>query len=195
MLEDILFYDNQIIIYLNSLGSKTFDGFWVFITNPISWSWLFILVTALIFRNYPTKKAFKLIFVGILTCVVSLILVELIKRNVARFRPIDNQKIKHLLRFVTKASNYSFVSGHSAFSMTFAYFVYNLLKDKIKGIGLIFIFPALFAYSRLYLGVHFLTDIISGLSLGVLIGNFGYKIAQKKLFLNSTNSESVANGK
>lgn len=188
MLEDILFYDNEIIIFLNSLGSETFDGFWLLITNPLSWIWVFILITYLIFKNYTSKNALKLIFTGIITCIITLILVELIKRNIARYRPVDNHEIKHLLRIVTKASNYSFVSGHSAFSMTFAYYTFKILKDKVTFIPLIFVFPILFAYSRLYLGVHFLTDILSGLLLGYIIANFSYKIAVKQGLLYSTNS-------
>lgn len=188
MLEDILFYDNEIIIFLNSLGSSTFDGFWLFITNPLSWIWLLVVTIYFTLKNYLTKKALWILFIGFITCVITLILVELIKRNVARFRPIDNSEIKHLLRIVTDASNYSFVSGHSAFSMTFAYYFFNILKDKVNGIKLIFVFPLLFAYSRLYLGVHFLTDILSGFLLGYLIAHIGYKIAKKQGLFNSTDS-------
>lgn len=187
MLEDILFYDNKIIIYLNSLGSSTFDVFWLFVTNPLNWILLFILAIYLIFRNYSFKKALVLIVTGIITCIATLILVELIKRNIARFRPINNNEIKHLLRTVTKANNYSFVSGHSAFSMAFSYYIFKVLKYKTKYIQLIFVFPILFAYSRLYLGVHFLTDILSGLFLGYLIAYFGYKIVKRQDLLNSTN--------
>lgn len=188
MLKDLLFYDNKIVIFLNSLGSKPFDGFWLMVTNSVSWYWLFVFTAYLIFKSYATKKAIKLILIGVLACVVTLILVEFIKRNVARFRPIDNHEIKHLLRIVTKAENYSFVSGHSAFSMTFAYYFFKILQNKVRGIVFIFIFPLLFAYSRLYLGVHFLTDILSGFFLGCIIAYLSYSIAKKQKLLNPTNS-------
>lgn len=179
MLYDVLSYDNRIIVYLNSLGSKTYDEFWLFITNPISWIWFFLLIGYLFFKSYSFKKAIRISAIGLVTCVVTVIMVELIKRNVARLRPINNEEIKHLLRFVTNAKNYSFVSGHSAFSMTVAYFTFKVLQDKIRLIFLVFIFPILFAYSRLYLGVHFVSDIISGFLLGFLVARLGW-LASKK---------------
>lgn len=196
MLEDLLLYDNQIVIFLNSLGSKTYDVFWVFVTNPKGWTWFFILIIFFIFKSYEVKKAIKLIVLGVITCVVTLVIVELIKRNVARLRPVDNTEIRHLLRIVTKASNYSFVSGHSAFSMALANYVFKLLKSKTKYSHLLFIFPMFFAYSRLYLGVHFLSDIISGLFLGYLISNLSWMIAKKHIVLpNSSYSKSISNRK
>lgn len=179
MLEDLISYDNQIVIFLNSLGSKTFDGFWLFVTNPLSWLWLFLLIFYFFLKSFPLKKALLITAIAFVTCVITIITVELIKRNVARLRPVNNDEIKHLLRFVTNAKNYSFVSGHSAFSMTVAYFGYKILKDKIKWIQLLFIFPLLFAYSRLYLGVHFISDIISGLFLGFLIARLGWLVSKK----------------
>lgn len=193
MFEDLLHLDNQIIIYLNSLGSETFDIFWVFITNGKNWVLLYALVTFLIIKNFPIKKALWLILIGMLSCFISLVLVELIKRNVGRFRPINNKEIQHFLRIVVKENNFSFVSGHSAFSMTFASYIFLILKNKIRYIYLIFIFPVLFAYSRLYLGVHFLSDILSGLTLGIIVANMAYLFAKKLLF-NSANSKSVSNG-
>lgn len=186
MLEELLQLDNEIIIYLNSLGSSQFDAFWIFVTTGKNWALLYAYVTFLFFKKFSFKKAIWIILLGILSCFIALILVELIKRNVARFRPINNKEIQHLLRVVVKEKNFSFVSGHSAFSMTFATYVFLVLRNNTRYIWLIFIFPALFAYSRLYLGVHFLTDILSGLLLGFLIATLISKLVKRKL-LNSAN--------
>jgi undecaprenyl-diphosphatase len=71
--------------------------------------------------------------------------------------------------------------------MAFSVFIYLLFKDKYKYIRLIFIFPIIFAYSRLYLGVHFPIDILSGATVGTIIGITFFKIhsfLQRKIFAN-----------
>lgn len=178
MLDTLIQYDYDIIVFLNSLGSEKWDWFWVLVTEPIHWIWLVLVVFFLLFKTYGWKKGGLLVLHLILTCVITLITVELIKRSVARFRPINNEEIKHLLRFVKDATNYSFVSGHAAFSFTFAFLTFKLLRNS-KYIFLIFLFPLLFAYSRLYLGVHFLSDIVSGILLGFLIANLGWYAAKR----------------
>ncbi|MFL0121964.1 phosphatase PAP2 family protein [Tenacibaculum maritimum] len=187
MLEELIQYDYRIIIFLNSLGAKKWDAFWIFITEPTHWYWLFMLTTLLFFKFFGIKRGTLLILNTILTCVVTLILVELIKQNVARLRPINNHEIKHSLRFIKNAENFSFVSGHAAFSFTFSFLVFKILKEKIKFSWVLFLFPLLFAYSRLYLGVHFLSDILSGLFLGFLIANIGW-IVSKKWILNQVKT-------
>lgn len=179
------------------MSSERFDTFWLLVTKPLSWIWLLILSIYLLIRYYQVKKGIYLIILSHITCLFTLLFVELIKRNVARFRPIDNHQIKHLLRIITDADNYSFVSGHSAFSMTFALLLYKLIRKQNKYAILIFIFPLLFAYSRLYLGVHFLTDIVSGFILGYLMANIGWFWAKKKLLTSNlfdpSNSQTITN--
>ena len=93
--------------------------------------------------------------------------------------------MEHLLRTLINPQSYSFISGHATTSTFFSVFVILLLKDKYKYIYFILFFPLLFAYSRLYLGVHFPVDIIVGILTGVILANFYFylfKRAYKKLF-------------
>ena len=110
---------------------------------------------------------------------------NLIKDTVARLRPNNDPEIKHLLRTLKNPQSYSFISGHATTSTFFAVFVTLLLREKYKKIYFILLFPLVFAYSRLYLGVHFPLDIIVGILTGVLFGNiyfFLFKKVDKKLF-------------
>lgn len=182
MLEKLLHYDYQIIIYLNSLGSEKWDWFWLFVTKPTNWIWLVIFLCYLLTKVFGFKKGLQLILFTFLSCVITLITVELIKRGVARLRPINNEEIKHLLRIIDQTKNFSFVSGHAAFSFTLSFLVYKILQKQVKYIFLIFIFPLLFAYSRLYLGFHFLSDILSGLLLGFWIANLGWLAVKKWVY-------------
>ena len=182
MLDKFLHYEYEIISFLNSLGSEKWDWFWLVITQPINWSWLPLLLSIILIKTYGFNKGFQLVGITFLTCIITLISVELIKRNVARLRPINNEEIKHLLRIVYQTKNYSFVSGHAAFSFTLSFLVFKILQKQTKYIAVIFIFPLLFTYSRLYLGVHFLSDILSGILLGFGIANLGWFATKKWIF-------------
>lgn len=110
---------------------------------------------------------------------------NLIKNSVERLRPNNDPEIKHLLRTLINPQSYSFISGHATTSTFFSVFVVLLLKDKYKYIYFIFFFPLIFAYSRLYLGVHFPIDIFVGIITGILFANlyfFLFKKVDKKLF-------------
>jgi len=68
--------------------------------------------------------------------------------------------------------------------MTFSFFLILLLKKHYNYIGFLVIFPLLFGYSRIYLGVHYPGDILAGYLAGLFFGYLFY-VLQEKLRLTS----------
>ena len=68
------------------------------------------------------------------------------------------------------------MSGHSTVSFTIAFLSFWILKKHYKHAYILFLFPILFAYSRIYLAVHYPIDIIVGMVLGFLIALLFYKL-------------------
>jgi undecaprenyl-diphosphatase len=186
LLQDIIQIDQNLLIYLNNLGSTKWDSLWLFITNQFFWTPLFILIFYLTIKSYGWKTGGFLILSMIVLVAFSDQFTNFIKNTVQRSRPNNNEEIKHLLRVLINPQSYSFMSGHATTSTFFSVYVLLLLKDNYKYIYLILFFPLVFSYSRLYLGVHFPVDIFVGILIGVTFANLYFILSKKvikKLFI------------
>ena len=186
MFETIIQKDKEFLIFLNNLGSEQWDPFWLVITNQLYWTPLFLFVFYMIIKSFGWKRGGVMILAMIILVAFSDQFVNLIKDSIARLRPNNDPEIKESLRTLIHPQSYSFISGHATTSTFFAVFVTLLLKHKYKYIYLILLFPLIFAYSRLYLGVHFPIDIFLGILTGILLANiyhFFFKKLDTKLFL------------
>ena len=154
MLEKIEKLDINLLVYLNGLGSETYDKFWLIITEQVYWTPFFLLLFYLIYKKIGGKQTlYILLFVAILlaftdqTC-------NLFKHTFQRLRPCNNPDIKADLRILIIRNSFSFFSGHAANTMAVATFLYLALKRHFKYLGFLFLWPLIFAYSRIYLGLH-----------------------------------------
>ncbi|TDQ23788.1 phosphatase PAP2 family protein [Tenacibaculum caenipelagi] len=176
MIENILQKDKELLIYLNNLGSEQWDGFWLTITNQFTWTPLFVLVLFLVFKQFGWKKGvFTLLFIAVIVA-FSDQFTNLIKNTTERIRPCNTESLKGYLReFSYKPRGYSFWSGHASLSTTITTFMILLLRKHYKVIYFMVLFPLIFGYSRLYLGVHFPVDVTSGYISGIIFGILFYK--------------------
>ncbi|MES2748095.1 MAG: phosphatase PAP2 family protein [Bacteroidota bacterium] len=183
MLEKIITLDKDLLIFLNGLGSPTYDGLWLFITKQAYWTPFFLFLAYLLYKKIGLKN------LGIVMVFIALILlccneaVELCKVTFERLRPCNEPELKEIIRIVHQSDSYSFFSGHAANSMATMTFLFLILRKHYKYAFLLFLYPLIFAYSRIYLGVHYPTDILTGYAFGATFGflfNKGYEYFQKR---------------
>lgn len=183
LLEYIVQKDQDLLIFLNGMGNEYWDAFWLNVTNKFAWIPLYVLILYLFFKYFGWKKAlFTLLIVAVLVAFTDQF-VNLIKNTTMRLRPNRDESIKTLIRVIKNSGGYSFVSGHATNSFAVSTFVIILLKDYFKPIYFILIWPFLFAYSRIYLGVHYPVDVVLGMLLGFAIG-YGFYLFYKSVAPN-----------
>ena len=190
MLEKLLSFDTQLFIYLNGLGSETFDPFWLLITKQINWLPFFLLLAYLIIKKLGAKQTLiVLLFIAVLLTITDQT-TNLFKNGFQRLRPCNDPSLNTFIRVVKKSYSFSFFSGHAANTMSVATFLYFIFKNKIKYFGVIFIWPLIFAYSRIYLGLHYPIDILTGYFFGFIFGFMMFSIyglVHRKYFPPSIN--------
>ncbi len=188
LLDQIIDYDKKLFIYLNNWGSEPWDAFWMTITNQFSWIPLFLLFFYFIFKVYGIKKGLIILFVAAALVAFSDQFVNLIKNNFARLRPNNDPTVNELIRILKRSRGFSFISGHSTTSFAVTTFMILTLKKYYKRTFLLLIWPILFAYSRIYVGVHFPIDLFIGMLVGITIGVLFYKISVYFLNKVATNN-------
>lgn len=179
MLEKIQQLDTSLLIYLNGLGSEAYDPFWLIITSQLNWTPLFLLMFYLIYKKIGGKQTFYvLLFIAVLLAFTDQT-TNLCKYTFQRLRPCNNPDINTIIRVVQVRKSYSFFSGHAANTMAVATFLYLVLKRYFKYLGFLFLWPLIFAYSRIYLGLHYPGDILTGYFFGAIFGSLLYLVYRK----------------
>jgi undecaprenyl-diphosphatase len=189
-LEKIIHYDKELFVFLNALGNENWDTFWMTLTNQFSWIPLYILFFYLIFKSLGWKKGLALVLLTAVMVTFSDQLTVFIKNSFQRFRPNRDPSINEFIRILKNNKSFSFVSGHATTSMAVSLFMHLTLKKYYRYTVLFFIWPILFSYSRIYIGVHFPIDVTVGAVLGILIGMVFYKLSLKILLKLDSKSTS-----
>ncbi len=176
MVDKLLEWDRQLFVFLNSLGSETYDGFWLLITKQINWLPIFLLIAYLVFKRLGTRHALMVLMLMAVLITFTDQTTNLVKFHFERLRPGSNPEIAHFIRAVQKRSSYSFFSGHASNSMAAAMFLFLIMRRYLKYMGIIFLWPLIFAYSRIYLGLHYPSDILCGYIWGAVTGLSIYQV-------------------
>lgn len=179
MLEKIQELDTRLLVYLNGLGSENYDKLWLIITDQLYWTPFFLFLFFLIYKKIGGKQTlYVLLFIAILIAFTDQT-TNLFKHTFERLRPCNNPDLKSVIRIVQVRNSYSFFSGHAANTMAVSTFLFLILRDRFKYLGFLFLWPLIFAYSRIYLGLHYPGDILTGYFFGVLFGSLLYLVYRK----------------
>jgi undecaprenyl-diphosphatase len=143
--------------------------------------WFIILFS--IYLLLFSKKHNKLAFIILLSYISSGIFSQLLKNCISSPRPSTYFEIHHYKYYLetfakSRIGFNSFPSGHTASFFAFATVISNYFRQKYISFTMIILSIAV-GYSRIYLGHHFLIDVIFGAIIGVMFGSFSAVSANK----------------
>ncbi|MBO4486762.1 MAG: phosphatase PAP2 family protein [Bacteroidaceae bacterium] len=171
MLSSIVNFDQNLTLAVNGSDSSVMDSMMLLITS--TWVWLPMGIYMLYYiYNKVGLKYCLCVLGGILLCVLIADSVSsgIVKPLVGRWRPARDPQLMYLVDVVNgyRGGRFGFFSSHAANTMSVALFVSWVLRNRLTTVLLI-LWSLLNCWSRVYLGVHYVGDILVGLVCGVLV--------------------------
>jgi undecaprenyl-diphosphatase len=178
MLEQELQLEKDLFFFMNGSDSVFWDHF--FYLYSYKWTWVpFYLCFFILFISKKNWKEWLclLLATGLLVLLCDQISSGLCKPFFHRFRPTHHPDFETQVKTVLdyRGGLYGFISGHAANAFGFAVFTALVFRNRIFTF-MIFTFAIITSYSRIYLGVHFISDVIAGTLAGIITGWFVYTL-------------------
>lgn len=195
MFEAIISFDKKLFLVLNGHHNAFFDAVMWLCSDIYFWIPLYAWLLWLLYKRYPRRYWMMIITVG-LVIAASDQLCNLFKESVMRLRPTHDpamQSLVHTLNGYT-GGMYSFYSGHASNAFAVAAYVLTTLGTRKKFfVAALLGYACITSYSRIYLGVHYPIDILTGAMVGSIIG-FGAGFGYKRLY-NQLKFKNISNRK
>lgn len=176
--ENLLPFERDLFFALNGSESVFLDNVMWTISGRLVWIPVYLFILFLFFYKTPRKEAFLVIVFFILVFVVcDQVSSSIFKPMFVRFRPTHHPDFKDLVDIVNgyRGGKFGFISGHATNSFGLAVFVSLLFKNRWLTLTAL-LWAAINSYSRIYLGVHFISDIVAGILVGSLIAFILYEL-------------------
>ncbi|MDR2691484.1 MAG: phosphatase PAP2 family protein [Dysgonamonadaceae bacterium] len=180
MLENELQFEKTLFFQLNGSESAFLDNF--FYLYSYKWTWFLFYLCFLFIFCY--KKKLReiiciLLAIGLIVLLCDQIASGFFKPFFHRFRPTHHPDFEAQVKTVMgyKGGLYGFISSHASNVSGFAVFTSLVFRNGLY-MSMMFLFALLTVYSRVYLGVHFISDIVAGALVGSLVGYSVYRLYQ-----------------
>lgn len=174
--------DMQVLSLFNGSDNIMLDQMVQIFTSGLTWIPLYVMLFFVVMRNNETMGQIALVVGSAIFCVLFAdgLVDGIIKQLAERWRPSNDPTFKYMVQVVDdiRLKGYSFCSAHAANTMSLAVFFSLLIRSKMLTITLV-IWSLINCWTRLYLGVHYPSDILCGMIIGIIVGILVYLLYYK----------------
>ena len=174
--------DMQVLSLFNGSDNIMLDQMVQILTSGLTWIPLYVMLFFVVMRNNETMGQIALVVGSAIFCVLFAdgLVDGIIKQLAERWRPSNDPTFKYMVQVVDdiRPKGYSFCSAHAANTMSLAVFFSLLIRSKLLTITLV-IWSLINCWTRLYLGVHYPSDILCGMIVGIIVGILVYLLYYK----------------
>jgi undecaprenyl-diphosphatase len=163
--------DQDLFLWLNGIHSPWMDVVMYWVTYKFTWIPLYTILVWMTIKSEGKRSILTIVTVIVAVVVADKITSGLMKPYYMRFRPCHEPALSGLVHEVGGCGGlYGFASSHASTSFALATAWFLSLKHKFRYMELLLIWAALYSYSRVYVGVHYPGDIVTGAVIGSLTG-------------------------
>lgn len=176
MLEKLLHYERDAFFFLNGSDSEYWDHFlWLFSSKEVWLPLAFFILAVLIYKKNWKEVLFILLSIVLVITFCDQFASHFCKPFFARFRPTSHPDFMNQVEtvFGYRSGKYGFISSHAANAFGFATYMSMLFRQKLFCYTIV-IWSVVTAYTRIYLGVHFISDVVFGAIAGIFFGFLVY---------------------
>lgn len=194
MMTEIKQWDESLFLYLNAQRLDWLDPVMKTLTGTYIWIPLYAFLVYLIFKSYGVTGFWYVGFIVLLILMADKFTSGFMKPYFERLRPCHDPRWEGMINtYAGCGGKFGFASSHASTTFAVASYMFLIFRGKIQAMRWLFLWSALISYTRIYLGVHYPTDILVGALVGIASGLITFSLVEwLKMVVEKRNNQEVS---